>query len=82
MRSSKTSTRCAAAGLALAGVIVATDTACARGIPPRAAPSPAPAGDARAGRTFIATPVHSEAADAKLPALFAGESSACRPTIR
>jgi 4-hydroxy-4-methyl-2-oxoglutarate aldolase len=67
-----TSTRFAAAGLVLAGMMFVADVACARGIPPRVAARPSAEGDARAGRTFIATPVHSEADDAKLLALFAG----------
>jgi 4-hydroxy-4-methyl-2-oxoglutarate aldolase len=70
MRSPTTSTRLAAAGLALAGVLFVADAACARGIPPGAVRPPA--GDARAGRTFITTPVYSEADDRKLLEQFAG----------
>jgi 4-hydroxy-4-methyl-2-oxoglutarate aldolase len=71
MRSSINSSRGVAAGVALASAVFVVDTACARGIPPGAVRPPA-GGDARAGRTFIATPVYSEADDARLLALFAG----------
>ena len=73
MRSRTRFPRPAGAAIAFAAATLAADSACARAVPPGAVRAQAAASsDARAGRTFIPTPVFSDADDAKTLALFAG----------